>query len=64
MVLLWVIGNVIIVALYVVFFTIFVKYFKDIFFMLYLSVLVLPLNTFSSLKCTSFVIIILLYGGI
>ena len=64
MVLLWVVGNVIIIALCVVFFTIFAKCFKDIFFMSYLSVLVLPLNTFSLLKCMSFVIIILLYGGI
>ena len=47
-----------------VFFTIFTKCFKDIFFILYLSVLVLPLNIFSLLKCISFVIIILLYGGI
>ena len=58
------VGNIIIIALYMVFFTIFIKYFKDIFFILYLSVLVLPLNTFSLLKYTSLIIIILLYGGI
>ena len=58
------IGNIIIIALYMVFFMTFVKYFKDIFFILYLSILVLPSNTFSLLKCISFVIIILLYGGI
>ena len=46
------------------FFTTFTKYFKDIFFILYLSVSVLPLNISSSLKYISFVIIILLYGGI
>ena len=58
------VGNVVVIALRVVFFTIFIKCFKDIFFMLYLSVLVLLLNTFFLLKCMSFVIIILLYGGI
>ena len=47
-----------------VFFIIFIKYFKDIFFILYLSISVLLLNTFSLLKYTSFIIIILLYGGI
>ena len=47
-----------------VFLTIFTKYFKDIFFILYLSISVLPLNTFSLLKYISFVIITLLYGGI
>ena len=46
------------------FFTTFIKYFKDIFFMLYLSISVLPLNIFFSLKYIFFVIIILLYGGI
>ena len=58
------VGNVIVVALRVVFFTIFIKYFKDIFFILHLSILVLPLNIFSLLKYISFIIIILLYGGI
>ena len=58
------VSNVVIIALRVVFFTIFIKYFKDIFFILYLSVLVLLLNIFSSLKYTSFIIIILLYRGI
>ena len=47
-----------------VFLIISIKYFKDIFFILYLSILVLPLNTFSLLKCISLVIITLLYGGI
>ena len=64
MVLLWVINNIIIITLRVVFFIIFIKYFKDIFFILYLSISVLPSNTFSLLKCTSFIIIILLYRGI
>ena len=61
---LWVVGNVIIIALCMALFIIFIKYFKDIFFILYLNVLVLPSNTFSLLKCISFVIIILLYRGI
>ena len=43
---------------------IFIKYFKDIFFILYLSVSVLPLNISSLLKYTSFIIITLLYKGI
>ena len=47
-----------------VFFIIFTKCFKDIFFMLYLSILVLLSNTFSLLKYIFLVIIILLYGGI
>ena len=64
MVLLWVVGNAIIITLYVVFLTIFTKYFKDIFFILYLSISVLPSNTFFLLKCISLIIIILLYGGI
>ena len=42
----------------------FVKYSKDIFFILFLSVSVLVSNIFSLLKCMSLVIIILLYGGI
>ena len=58
------VGNIIIIVLYMVFFTIFVKCFKNIFFILYLSILVLPLNTSFLLKCISFIIIILLYGGI
>ena len=58
------VGNIIIIALYVVFFIIFIKCFKDIFFILYLNVLVLLLNTFFLLKCMSLVIITLLYGGI
>ena len=58
------VGSVINIALRVVFFTIFVKCFKDIFFTLYLNVLVLPSNIFSLLKYMSFVIITLLYGGI
>ena len=64
MVLLWVINNVIIITLYMVFFIIFIKCFKDIFFILYLSILVLLLNISSLLKCISFIIIILLYRGI
>ena len=64
MVLLWVVGNAIIVTLRIVFFTIFIKYFKDIVFILHLNISVLLLNTSSSLKCISFVIIILLYRGI
>ena len=64
MVLLCVVGNAVIIALRVVFFTIFIKCFKNIFFILYLSILILPLNTFSLLKCTSLIIIILLYKGI
>ena len=31
-------------------FTIFIKYFKDIFFILYLNILVLPLDTFFFVK--------------
>ena len=58
------IGSVIIIALRVVFFTIFTKCFKDIFFTLHFSISVLPSNTFSLLKCISLVIITLLYGGI
>ena len=58
------IGSAIIVILRMVFFMIFIKCFKDIFFILHLSVLVLPSNTFSLLKCTFFIIIILLYRGI
>ena len=58
------VGNVIVITLRVAYFTIFIKCFKDIFFILHLSVLVLPLNIFSLLKCTSLIIIILLYGGI
>ena len=58
------VGSIIIVILRMVFFIIFTKCFKDIFFMLYLNVLVLLLNIFSLLKCMSFVIIILLYKGI
>ena len=54
----------IIITLRLVFFIIFIKYSKDIFFILHLSILVLLLNTFSLLKCTSLIIIILLYGGI
>ena len=64
MVLLWVVSNTVIIALRVVFLTIFTKYSKDIFFILYLNILMLPSNTFFLLKCTSFVIIILLYKGI
>ena len=64
MVLLWVVGSTVIITLRMAFFTIFTKCFKDIFFILYLNVLVLSLNTFSLLKYTSFIIIILLYGGI
>ena len=56
------VGNIVIIVLRVVFFTIFIKCFKDIFFILYFSILVLPLNVFSSLKCTSFIMIILLYA--
>ena len=51
MVLLWVISNIIIMALRVALFTIFAKCSKDIFFILYLSILVLLSNTFSLLKC-------------
>ena len=40
------------------------KYFKNIFFILYLNISVLSLNIFSLLKYTSFIIIILLYKGI
>ena len=58
------VGNIIIVALCMVFFIIFTKYFKDIFFISHLSISVLLLNTFSLLKCIFFIIIILLYGGI
>ena len=58
------VGNVIIIAVYMAFFTIFTKYFKDIFFMSHLNILVLPSNTSSSLKYASFIIIILLYKGI
>ena len=57
------VNNIIIVVLRMVFFTIFTKCSKDIFFTLYLSVLVLLLNTFSLLKCVFFIIITLLYGG-
>ena len=58
------VGNIVIVAVYVAFFTISVEYFKKIFFMLHLRDSVLPLNIFSLLKCMSLVIITLLYGGI
>ena len=58
------VGNIIIIVLRVVFFTIFIKCFKNIFFTLYLSISVLPSNIFSLLKCMSLVIITLLYGGI
>ena len=58
------VGNIIIINLRVVFFTTSAKYFKDIFFILHLSISVLPLNISSLLKYTSFVIITLLYGGI
>ena len=58
------VGNIVIVALRVALLTIFTKYFKDIFFILHLSISVLPSNTSSLLKYTSFVIITLLYGGI
>ena len=58
------VNNIIIIALCVVLFTISIKCFKDIFFILYLNVLVLPSNTFFSLKFIFFVIITLLYGGI
>ena len=61
-VLFYVVNNIIIVTQCMAFFIIFTKYSKDIFFILYLSVLVLALNTFSLLKYISFVIIILLYG--
>ena len=57
-------SNIIIVIIRVAFFTISAKYSKDIFFILYLSILVLPSNTYSLLKYTSFVIITLLYKGI
>ena len=39
------VSNTIIITLRVVFFTIFTKYSKDIFFTLHLSILVLPSNT-------------------
>ena len=58
------VGNIIIITLCMVFFTIFIKCFKDIFFILYLSISVLPLNTFFLLKYISLIIITLLYGGI
>ena len=58
------VNNIIIIALYVVFFIIFTKCFKDIFFTLYLSILVLLSNIFSLLKYIFFIIIILFYGGI
>ena len=64
MVLLWVVNSVIIITLRMVFFTIFIKYFKDIFFISHLSISVLPLSTFSLLKYIALIIIILLYGGI
>ena len=64
MVLLWVVGNIIIIALRIIFFMIFIKCFKDIFFILYLSISVLLLNISSSLKCISLVIITLSYRGI
>ena len=58
------INNTIIVTLRIVFFTISTKCFKDIFFISHLSISVLLSNTSSLLKYISFVIIILLYGGI
>ena len=58
------VGSIVIIALRVVLFIIFIKYFKDIFFISHLNVLVLPSNTFSLLKCIFFIIITLLYGGI
>ena len=57
-------SNIIIIALRVALFIIFTKYFKNIFFISHLNISVLLLNTFSSLKYTSLIIIILLYGGI
>ena len=57
------VSNIVIVALCVVFFIIFIKCFKDIFFILYLSILVLLLNIFF-IKVYVLVIIVLLYGGI
>ena len=53
-----------IVTLCVAFFMTFTKCSRNIFFILYLIISVLPLNTFSLLKYASFVIIILLYRGI
>ena len=64
MVLLWVVNNTIIITLPMVFFIIFTKYFKDIFFISHFSISVLPSNIFSLLKYISFVIITLFYGGI
>ena len=61
MVLLYLIGNIIIVTLYIAFFIIFTKYSKDIFFILYFSISVLLLNTSSLLKYISFKIITSLF---
>ena len=58
------VSNTIVITVHMVIFTIFTKYSKDIFFTMLLSILVLPLNTFSLLKYISFIIITLLYGGI
>ena len=58
------VGSTVIIALYVVLFIIFIKCFKDIFFISHLSISVLPLNIFFLLKYIFFIIITLLYGGI
>ena len=58
------VNSIVIVAVHMAFFIIFIKYFKEIFFISHLKDLVLPLNTFSVLKYISLVIIILLYEGI
>ena len=58
------VNNIIIITLRIILFIIFTKYFKNIFFILYLNISVLLLNTFSLLKYISFIIIILLYRGI
>ena len=57
------VGNIVIVALRMVFFIIFAKNFKDIFFTLYLNISVLLSNISFLLKYISLVIIIFIIRG-